>query len=184
MNITQTKSKDEDSSDSSSSEYTPNKNDTTKKHSSSDDSSDESRAKNPKKKKNKKNDPNAPKRAKSAFMYFSAEKRSEIKATNPKMKFGEIQKVIGAAWKEQTTTEMKKWDDMAMNDKERYRQEFIVYRNPSIRDPPSDNDKNKQDLGAQNDQSSEPNKVSKFGNFSELEKFPELLLNDLQNIST
>ena len=119
-----------------------------------------------------------------AFMYFSAEKRSEIKATNPDMKFGEIQKVIGAAWKDQTTTEYMKWHKMAEKDKERYRQELIEYRYPSNRYPPPDNDKNKQDMGTQNDRTSEPNEVSKFGNFSKLEKFPELLLNHLQNIST
>ena len=46
--------------------------------------------------------------------------------------------------------------------------------------PPNDQDT--EEKGTQNDR--EQNEVSKFGNFSKLEKFPELLLNHLQNIST
>ncbi|KAL3803022.1 hypothetical protein ACHAW5_005300 [Stephanodiscus triporus] len=76
----------------------------------------------------KKKDPNAPKRANSAYMYFSAEKRAEIKTTNPDMKFGDIQKVIGAVWKELTTTEWRKWYNMALKDKDCYRQEIADYR--------------------------------------------------------
>ena len=42
------------------------------------------------KKKKKKKDPNAPKKAKSSYMFFVAAKRAEIQAANPDAKFGEI----------------------------------------------------------------------------------------------
>ena len=119
-------------------------------------------------------------------MYFSAEKRAEIKATKPDMKFGEIQKVIAAAWKDKPIKDQMKWHKMAEEDRERYRQEDLeyMYRNDKMKEdessPPSDQDT--EEKGTQNDR--EQNEVSKFGNFSKLEKFPELLLNHLQNIST
>lgn len=46
------------------------------------------------KKKKKKKDPNAPKNAKSAYMYFSAAKRPEIKEANPDASFGELVSII------------------------------------------------------------------------------------------
>ena len=38
----------------------------------------------------KKKDPNAPKKPKSSFMYFSNAKRAEVKAANPNASFGDI----------------------------------------------------------------------------------------------
>jgi hypothetical protein len=38
--------------------------------------------------------PNAPKGAKSAFMYFSTAKRSEIKEANPDASFGDLGKLV------------------------------------------------------------------------------------------
>ena len=79
-----------------------------------------------------------------------------------------------------------KWHKMAEEDRERYRQENLeyMYRDDKMKEdessPPSDQDT--EEKGTQNDR--EQNEVSKFGNFSKLEKFPELLLNHLQNIST
>lgn len=40
--------------------------------------------------KKKKKDPNAPKKPKSSFMYFSSSKRAEVKAANPEASFGEL----------------------------------------------------------------------------------------------
>lgn len=57
--------------------------------------SDDDEESSPKKRKaaggkKKKKDPNAPKNAKSAYMYFSSAKRDEIKAANPDAGFGQI----------------------------------------------------------------------------------------------
>ena len=38
----------------------------------------------------KKKDPNAPKKPKSSFMFFSKAKRAEVKAANPDASFGEL----------------------------------------------------------------------------------------------
>lgn len=51
-------------------------------------------AESPKKKKKKKKDPNAPKSAKSAYLYFSTAKRPEIKEANPDAAFGELVSII------------------------------------------------------------------------------------------
>lgn len=122
-------------------------------------------------------------------MYFSAEKRAEIKATKPDMKFGEIQKVIAAAWKDKPIKDQMKWHDMAEKDKKRYNQEMLEYKyrdNKMKEDessPPNDH-QDTEEKGTQNDPTSKPNKVSRFGNFSKSEQFPELLMNILQNIFT
>ena len=44
----------------------------------------------------KKKDPNAPKKPKSSFMYFSNAKRGEVKDANPDASFGEIVSTAGA----------------------------------------------------------------------------------------
>jgi hypothetical protein len=54
-----------------------------------------------------------PKGAKSAFMYFSTAKRSEIKEANPDASFGDLGKLVGAAWKELNDSEKVKWEEMA-----------------------------------------------------------------------
>uniref|UniRef100_A0A7S1C2J2 FACT complex subunit SSRP1 n=1 Tax=Corethron hystrix TaxID=216773 RepID=A0A7S1C2J2_9STRA len=46
------------------------------------------------KKKKKKKDPNAPKKAMTSFMHFSAARRSEIKKENPNLSFGDIVSVL------------------------------------------------------------------------------------------
>ena len=111
-------------------------------------------------------------------MYFSEDKRPGIKAKYPDMKFGEIQKVIGAAWTKQTTEKTTKWLNMAMKDKERFRQEMLDYKNHKNKmkenesSPPNDQDT--EEKGTQNDR--EPNEVSRFGNFSNFEQFPRLVI--------
>ena len=51
-------------------------------------------------KKKQKKDPNAPKRAMSAFLYFSQEYRAKVMAEQPNLPIGEIAKILGARWKE------------------------------------------------------------------------------------
>ena len=92
-------------------------------------------------------------------MYFSEDKRPGIKAKNPDMKFGEIQKVIGAAWTKQTTEETTKWLNMAMKDKERFNQEMLDYKNHKNKmkenesSPP--NDKDTKEKGPKNNQTTD-----------------------------
>ncbi|KAJ3342298.1 Non-histone chromosomal protein 6 [Gonapodya sp. JEL0774] len=71
----------------------------------------------------KKKDPNAPKKALTAYMLFAQEKRPEIKAANPDAGFGDMGKLVGAAWKNLSDAEKKKYQDKADVDKLRYERE-------------------------------------------------------------
>jgi hypothetical protein len=73
----------------------------------------------------KKNAENAekPKRALSAFMYYSKEQRDILKAKNPAISFQEMGKILGTAWKALSETEKAKYVDMSKADQERYANE-------------------------------------------------------------
>lgn len=65
-------------------------------------------------------DPNAPKRPRNAFMFFSADKRPEIKAVEPDLAFGAIGKRLGELWaaeKENKSQEYEKYMRMAEEEK-------------------------------------------------------------------
>ncbi|KAI0370908.1 hypothetical protein BV20DRAFT_943006 [Pilatotrama ljubarskyi] len=74
-----------------------------------------------------KKDPKAPKRALSAYMFFSQDWRERIKAENPDAGFGEIGKLLGAKWKELDEEEKKPYIDQAAADKARAEQEKSDY---------------------------------------------------------
>ncbi|KIY91530.1 hypothetical protein MNEG_16434 [Monoraphidium neglectum] len=64
-------------------------------------------------------DPNAPKRPTGSYMYFSADKRGEVKEKNPSYAMGDIAKELGAMWKALSDEEKAKYEEMAKKDKER-----------------------------------------------------------------
>ncbi|KAK1231277.1 Non-histone chromosomal protein 6 [Marasmius sp. AFHP31] len=74
-----------------------------------------------------KKDPNAPKRALSAYMFFSQDWRERIKAENPDASFGEVGKLLGAKWKELDDEEKKPYIEQAAKDKERAENEKNDY---------------------------------------------------------
>ncbi|KAL2914143.1 Non-histone chromosomal protein 6 [Polyrhizophydium stewartii] len=73
-------------------------------------------------------DPDAPKKPLSAFMIFSKENRPRIKEENPDASFGEIGKLLGAAWRELSEKEKQVYNDKADEDKARYDQEVASYQ--------------------------------------------------------
>ena len=73
-------------------------------------------------------DPNAPKGVISAFLYFSTYKRSEIKEAYPDATFGEVQKLIAAAWRELSEEDKEPFNQKAAQDKARYGAEMEEYR--------------------------------------------------------
>lgn len=85
-----------------------------------------------KKKKKKKKDPNAPKKGLSAFMFFSQERRPDVKAKNPNIAFGEVAKKIGAEWKQLKDSKKAKFIKLANKDKERYVKEMANYKPPVV----------------------------------------------------
>ncbi|KIK94178.1 hypothetical protein PAXRUDRAFT_828263 [Paxillus rubicundulus Ve08.2h10] len=64
-----------------------------------------------------------PKRALSAYMFFSQDWRERIKAENPDAGFGEVGKLLGAKWKELDEDEKKPYVEMAAKDKTRAEEE-------------------------------------------------------------
>ncbi|KAH8114911.1 high mobility group box domain-containing protein [Phellopilus nigrolimitatus] len=74
-----------------------------------------------------KKDPNAPKRALSAYMFFSQDWRERIKAENPDAGFGEVGKLLGAKWKELDDSEKKPYIEQAARDKTRAEEEKASY---------------------------------------------------------
>lgn len=78
--------------------------------------------------------PDAPKRFKSAFIIFSAEKHREIKAEYAKVgrteKTTDIAKVVSESWRQLNPEDKEKWEEMARKDKARYEVEKSMYKGP------------------------------------------------------
>ncbi|KAF8157917.1 high mobility group box domain-containing protein [Crassisporium funariophilum] len=72
-------------------------------------------------------EPNPPKRALSAFMFFSQDWRERIKIEKPDACFGEVGKLLGAKWKELDDEGKKSYIEQAAKDKERYENEKSAY---------------------------------------------------------
>ena len=75
--------------------------------------------------------PNAPKRAKSSYMFYSEEHRQKItthvKKKNPNYKgslMGLVSKELGAKWKKLKPEQKKKYENEAQKDRERYQVEM------------------------------------------------------------
>tara|TARA_B110000003_G_scaffold274617_1_gene315014 strand:- start:11254 stop:11598 length:345 start_codon:yes stop_codon:yes gene_type:complete len=75
--------------------------------------------------------PNAPKRAKSSYMFYSEKYREKVtlklKKKNPNYKgslMGLVSKDLGANWKKLKDNEKKVFEKQAAKDKERYQQEM------------------------------------------------------------
>uniref|UniRef100_A0A914L7D0 HMG box domain-containing protein n=2 Tax=Meloidogyne TaxID=189290 RepID=A0A914L7D0_MELIC len=81
-----------------------------------------------KKKKRAKKDPNAPKRALSAFFFFSNDKRQEVSGEHPEWKVGQIAQELGLRWKALSDDERIIFEKKAQEDKERYAEEMKAYR--------------------------------------------------------
>ena len=78
-------------------------------------------------KKKKKKDPNAPKRACTAFMFYSIERRPQLKAENPDWSFGEFGKAIGAEWREMGDGDKAAYTQQSEQDQVRYASDMENY---------------------------------------------------------
>eukprot|EP00475_Leptophrys_vorax_P023292 TRINITY_DN31872_c0_g1_i1.p1 TRINITY_DN31872_c0_g1~~TRINITY_DN31872_c0_g1_i1.p1 ORF type:complete len:265 (+),score=82.34 TRINITY_DN31872_c0_g1_i1:32-796(+) len=67
--------------------------------------------------------PPKPKRAKTSFMYFSADIRPKIRAQHPDASFKELGQLVAEAWREATDDEKKTFVEQAGVDKARYQSE-------------------------------------------------------------
>ncbi|CAH9118603.1 unnamed protein product [Cuscuta epithymum] len=84
-----------------------------------------SKKKRPKKKK----DPSAPKRAMTAFMFFSQSERENVKKSNPGIPFTEMGRVLGDKWNKLSAEEKEPYEAMSKADKLRYSEQMSGYNN-------------------------------------------------------
>ena len=72
--------------------------------------------------------PGAPKRAMSAFLYFSNSKRQEMQRDNPDMKITAISAKLGEIWREMTDEEKEPYVKKSKEDRDRYHKEQEVFK--------------------------------------------------------
>ena len=77
----------------------------------------------------KKKDPNAPKRNKTSYMYFTEAMRPKIKSRYPDDTLGEVSKRLGKLWNNLKSKDKQKYEDMAQQDKKRYLKDVDKYKN-------------------------------------------------------
>ena len=111
-------------------------------------------------KKTTKKPKDAPKNAKSAYIFFCADKRAEVKEENPELSAKEITIKLGEMWKEiKDTEEAKKYNEMASTDKDRYKEEMENYV-PSEGDNKDDEEKKDKKTDSKKTDSKKTKKVS------------------------
>lgn len=64
----------------------------------------------------------------SAFMFFSKEKRPIIKAQDDSLSVGEVAKKIGSLWKMLSADQKLPYDELAREDRDRYAAEMDAYK--------------------------------------------------------
>ena len=82
-------------------------------------------------KKRKKKDPNAPKNAKSSYIFYVNELREKLKIEQPALSVTEVAKEAGRRWKELRSSAKGKYEKMAADDKLRYEKEKAEYESGS-----------------------------------------------------
>lgn len=75
-------------------------------------------------------DPNKPKKIRSAYIFFSIDKRNEIKTKYPNLKPQEIMKKIGESWKKLSLEKKEKYEKQKEIDKERFNSDMKKYEKP------------------------------------------------------
>jgi hypothetical protein len=70
----------------------------------------------------------SPKLPKSAYMFFSAEKRPEVRSRHPEFKITEVTKELERMWREDFVTDedRQQYNSLALEDKQRYKSELQI----------------------------------------------------------
>jgi len=78
-------------------------------------------------------DPNAPKKARSSFIYYCQEHREKVQKSNPGISPKEVSRKLGVMWKALSDSEKKKFETLALKDRERYESDMakVSRDNPS-----------------------------------------------------
>ena len=86
-----------------------------------------SKGPSPRKYTRKELDPDAPKRSRSAYVFFTIEMRPQILQEFPEIKFTDVGHIMGERWRALTPEEKKRFDDLAAEDKKRFNAEMDEY---------------------------------------------------------
>ena len=78
-------------------------------------------------KRREKKDSNAPKRALSPFLYYTLDRRPELKKEKPELSHKELLAEMGVEWNKLKEEEKKKYIQKADEDKKRYEREKAAY---------------------------------------------------------
>jgi HMG (high mobility group) box len=73
-------------------------------------------------------DPAAPKKACSSFLYFSQEKRTEIKTERPKLKNTDVSRLLGEMWRNLSDEERAPYVERERCERERYKVAMATWR--------------------------------------------------------
>lgn len=87
---------------------------------------------------------NAPKKARSAYLYYTQDIRPNVASTNPAISFGELTKLVAAQWAKLSDAQKKKYQKMADDDRKRYESEIANYTPPSDEELDADENKRKR----------------------------------------
>ena len=111
------------------------------------------------KKKRTKKPKDAPKNARSAYMFFCQEMRSIVKEENPELAAKDITIKLGEMWKEiKETDDVKKYNDLAAADKNRYKEDMENYSSDSEK---SENEKSEKNKNENTTKTAKPSKAPK-----------------------
>ena len=75
-----------------------------------------------------KKDPSAPKRPMSAFLYFSQDKRRQIKEANPNIRNTEVSRILGELWRNANEEEKNPHVEREKNEREKYKVAIAEWR--------------------------------------------------------
>jgi len=101
-----------------------------------------------------------PKRALTAYMLFSQERRGDIRKAHPDVGFGQIGKMLGEEWKKISAEEKKRFNEEAAKDKIRYQKEMATYRETH---PESSDEEEKPAKKKKEEEGSKCSKKALFG---------------------
>ena len=90
------------------------------------------------KKQRKANDPlSSVKKPRTAYSFFTQDKRQSIQDEHPNVAFGELSKLVAKAWKKLSDTQMAKYKKKETEDKDRYATEKAAVLAELERNPPA-----------------------------------------------
>ena len=91
--------------------------------------------------------PKEPKKPLTSYMLFCKDRRAELKALNPDMKFAELSKLMGSEWKSLSLAEKHKYAMKAVDDRTRYSDEMKDYIRPSNQELVEERQTRKRSIG-------------------------------------